>query len=103
MKKSRKRLFPVTQRDLAAYLNISAPTLNMAQTGRHGFRNLKAGASKKYTELVLAHQQTPKTVIPNTSLRKEHTGSGKESAKLSRKILIESEYAHAKSEVLKHK
>jgi len=103
MKKPNKRLFPVSQRDLAAYLGVSATMLNLSHTGRHGGRNLRSGASKKYAELMLAHQQTPKTAIPNTSLRKEHTGSGEESAKLSRKILIESKYAHAKSKVLKHK
>jgi hypothetical protein len=103
MKKTQKKLLPVSLRDLAAYLNISASTLNMSQTGRHGNRNLGSDASKKYGELILAHRQTPKMAIINTALRNDHPGSEKESATLAKKMLTNSKHALAKASLLKYK
>ncbi len=85
MKKQKTRLFPISQRDLAAYLRISVTLLNMTNTGRHGARQLTAAPSLKMTALQLAHVQAQKLHTPgptNSKMQKQAATSCRSLAKV---------------------
>jgi hypothetical protein len=97
------RFFPVSQRDLAAYLGISATLLNMTKTGRHGSRQLRSASSNKMTELMLAHQQSLKTNAQSESLKKMQARSANDCSRLAKGILQVADHADAHAAILKHR
>ena len=97
------RFFPVSQRDLAAYLGISATLLNMTNTGRHGDRQLRSASSIKMAELMLAHQQSLKTNAQSASLKKMQDRSANDWTRLAKGMLLDADHADTHAVILKHR
>ena len=97
------RLFPISQRDLAAYLGISPTLLNMTKTGRHGNRELRSTPSNKMTALMQAHLQSQKVNAPGPSLKKIQDSSAIDCSKLATRMLGEANHADAHLEILKRR
>jgi hypothetical protein len=95
------RFFPVSQRDLAAYLGISATLLNMTNTGRHGDRQLSSASSIKMADLVLAQHQSLKANTPSASLKKMQARSANECTRLAKQMLQDANYADLHTVILK--
>ena len=95
------RFFPVSQRDLAAYLGISATLLNMTKTGRHGARRLRSASSIKMEELMLAHQQSLKAKAQSASLKKMQDRSANDCNRLAKEMLRDANHADAHALILK--
>jgi hypothetical protein len=93
MKKLQIGQLPVSQRALAPYLGISPSLLNMANTGRHGARQLGDAQSKKWEELVLAHLQSQKPHSPGPSIKKMQKTLADDCARLATKMLLDAKYA----------
>lgn len=95
------RFLPVSQRDLAAYLGISATLLNMTRTGRHGARQLSSSSSYKMKELMLAHQQSLQANAQGASLKKMQDRSANDCTRLAKRILQDANHADAHALILK--
>lgn len=103
MKKKKTRLFPISQRDLAAYLRISVTLLNMTNTGRHGERQLAAAPSLKMTALQLAHVQAQKLHTPGATCTKMQKQAAASSRSLAKVMKIDANRAAHRVPVLRDK
>ena len=104
MKKQKpNRVFPVNQRDLAAYLGISATLLSMTETGRHGQRQLSSASSSKMTELLLAHQQSQKSNAHTASLKKMQDRSANDCARFAKVVSLDANHAKAHAVILRNR
>lgn len=93
--------FPVSQRDLAAYLGISATLLNMTKTGRHGTRQLRSASSIKMAELMKAHLQSKKA--NSTFLIKMPDRLVNDCTRHANKILLNANHADKRVVLLKYR
>lgn len=92
---------PVSQRDLANYLDISASMFHMSKSGKYMSHQLSSTSSLKLANLVLTHQQAQHTT--GASLQKFQNLSGKDTTRLARTLSLQAEYAHAGAVVLKRR
>lgn len=101
MKKRRApKEIPVTQRDLAAYLGISASMLHMAESSKYSSHNLSSASSIKLAELVLAHQQAQKAGSPGASLRKRQEVFNRDAAKAIKTLELVADHSLSRARVL---
>ena len=91
-KRKRTQHFPVSQRSLAAYLRIGASLLNMIQSRRHGPRQLNASSSKKWNDLVLAHNDSKKTKPQSASVKMIEAQSSDDCTRFAKRMLQEANY-----------
>ena len=94
------RGIPVSKRELAAYLGVSATLLSMTDTGRHGNRHLGGKAAEKKAKLWLVHEQGQKSGKTGPSLQKLREAN-KAIAKTT--MLTEAKYADSHATVLQNK
>ncbi|HMU09128.1 MAG TPA: hypothetical protein PKC54_03925 [Ferruginibacter sp.] len=101
MKKRRApKEIPVTQRDLAAYLGISASMFHMAESGRYTSHNLSSASSLKMAELILAHQQAQKSGSPGASLRKRQEAFNRDAGKVIKTLELVADHSFSRAKVL---
>jgi hypothetical protein len=103
MKLRNPRLLPVSQRDLADYLEISGTLMSMAQTGRHGGRQLSPAASNKMTELLMAHEEAQRLHPKSNSTRKIKDQQADEFRLHGERLLQNAIHAEAYAVVLKQR
>ena len=96
-------VFPVSQRELAAYLGISATLLSMTKTGRHGDRGLTTGPSKKMEDLVVAHQQSQQFKAQTVIKKRMEDSSARDCARLAKLMLQDADHADAHVTILKRR
>lgn len=95
-----EKVFPLSQRDLAAYLGISVTLLNMTETGRHGERRLCGKPSKKMAELLVAHQQSQKLNTHGISIKRMEISSANDCARLAKVMRLDADHADAHVAIL---
>ncbi|MEO7982623.1 MAG: hypothetical protein ABI688_00950 [Bacteroidota bacterium] len=101
MQKQKAGSPPISQRDLAAYPGISSLLLSMTISGRHGARQLGAVPSKKMENLLLAHQQSPKSNGWSPVFQKLQDQLANDCRRLAKVILMDADHADAHVTILR--
>jgi hypothetical protein len=99
----KKRLLPVSQRDLANYLSVSPTLLSMTHSGRHGTRGLGSAPSTKLAYLTLAYHASKKSGKAGKSLRQYDQSSLKRCTKLIEQLDADATHALAYVKILRRR
>jgi hypothetical protein len=99
----KKRLLPVSQRDLADYLTVSPTLLSMTHSGRHGTRGLGSAPSTKLAYLTLAYHASKKSGEAGISLKGYHKHCLKRCTKLIEQLDMDARHALAYVKILRRR